>query len=77
MRFVATVLLAVTVVGGARAIHPPMGPTPGSSDTGDTDTQVHITSTTGAVQTPEPSGVTLALIGLLGGSTYRLVRRKA
>jgi hypothetical protein len=78
MRFVAAVLLAVTVVGGASAIHPPME-TPGQqTSTQQTSTtsggggNVHITS----VSTPEPSAVTLALFALAGGSTCGLLRRK-
>jgi hypothetical protein len=75
MRFVWTVFLAVAFVGGARAIHPPMEPTPVISTTGGGGGgggTVHITS----VSSPEPGGVTLAVIALLGGSGYGLMRRK-
>lgn len=76
MKFVATVLLAVTVVGAAKAIHPPMEPpqtsTTGGGGGGGGGGTVHITS----VSTPEPSGVTLAALGLLGGGTCTLIRRK-
>ena len=76
MRFVAAVLLAFTVVGGASAIHPPMEPGTQVSTTsgggGGGGGNVHITS----VPTPEPASVTLALFGLLGGTTCRLFRRR-
>jgi hypothetical protein len=77
MKFVASILVVFAVVGAAGAIHPPMGPTPGSSSSGGTTTTVSITSTTpSVVPTPEPSTVALALIGFVGGGTYRLLRRR-
>jgi hypothetical protein len=77
MKFVASVLVVFAVVGAAGAIHPPMGPTPGSPSPGGTTTTVSITSTTpSVVPTPEPSTVALALIGFVGGGTYRLLRRR-
>jgi hypothetical protein len=74
MRFLATVLLAAALTGPALALHPPMEPTPGSP-TPVTTTTVTIASTP-TVTTPEPAATTLALLGLLGGGTYRLMRRK-
>jgi hypothetical protein len=77
MKYVATVLLVLVVVGGARAIHPPMEPPPSPGTPASPSPPVHITSITPTVvPTPEPAGVTLAIFGLLGGGTYGLLRRK-
>jgi hypothetical protein len=82
MKFVATLVLGLAIIGSARAIHPPMEPTPsnpGSPGTGG-GTVVHTTGggTTPTVSaTPEPGSVTLALIGLFGGTAYRMTRRKS
>ncbi len=76
MKFVATVLLAIVVVGPVLALHPPVGPTPGGSTTGGGNTGTTTSVTPTSVSSPEPAAATLALLGLLGGGTVRLLRRK-
>ncbi len=84
MRFVVAVLLALGFVSVAGAIHPPVepGPTP-TGQTGNPGTTgqppggPHITGfPTPSVSSPEPAAVTLALLGLLGGGGYGLLRRR-
>jgi hypothetical protein len=80
MKFVATVLLAIVVAGPVLALHPPVGPTPGDSTPGGstpgggTGRTTSVTPT--SVPSPEPAAATLALLGLIGGGTVRLLRRK-
>jgi hypothetical protein len=82
MKFVATVLLAIAVASPVLALHPPVGPTPGGGSTtggsttggGDTGQTTSVTPT--VVDSPEPAAATLALLGLVGGGTLRLMRRK-
>jgi hypothetical protein len=52
-----------------------MSPTPQNPGPGGTDTSVHITSTTPPAEAPEPSSVMLALLGFIGGTSYRVLRR--
>ncbi len=89
MRFVAAVLFALAIGGAAMALHPPIeqpGSTSTSTSTGTGTTtgggSTSVGSTTGGTGphitdlAPEPTAVTLAVLGVLGGGGYRLVRRR-
>jgi hypothetical protein len=77
MKFVATVFVVLVIATGAYALHPPVESnnnqnqqgTGGSTST----TTVSITSVTPVDTAPEPSAITLALLGLVG--TFQLRRR--
>jgi hypothetical protein len=75
-RFVATALVVLVVVGGVRAIHPPMeAPTP--ANPGGTGPVVSITSVTPTIiASPEPTGAALALIGVGASGICGFIRRK-
>jgi hypothetical protein len=78
MKFVATVFVVLVIATGAYALHPPVesnnNQNQKSSSGGSTSTTtVSITSVTPVETAPEPSAITLALLGLVG--TFQLRRR--
>jgi MYXO-CTERM domain-containing protein len=76
MKFVATVCIVLAVATGGYALHPPVESNQqNQSSAGGTTTTVSITSITTVDTAPEPSTVTLALLGLGGGAFY--LRRRS
>jgi len=76
MKFVATVFVVMVMATGAYALHPPVESNNNQnqkSSGGSTSTTVSITSVTPVDTAPEPSAITLALLGLVG--TFQLRRR--
>jgi hypothetical protein len=76
MKFVATVFVVLVIATGAYALHPPVESNNNQnqkSSGGSTSTTVSITSVTPVDTAPEPSAITLALLGLVG--TFQLRRR--
>jgi MYXO-CTERM domain-containing protein len=78
MKFVATVCIVLAVATGGYALHPPVESNQQNQSSAGgttTTTTVSITSITPVDTAPEPSTVTLALLGLGGGAFY--LRRRS